>query len=194
MIFKTERDSFRVLDQNGQARLVQPHQITMRKDSRRAIASDAQGYEIRPQDNMKELDGEGRKGTVLHIHQSFYAFLHNRDITENGGVFVTRARGLVSVAPKGRAGVLDLSKPNPAMQFAAPTGGMVGSGNMGKGARDRLIGVNVQVCQGQFKSYVGIIKDVNGQMARVELQTSNKVITIDKAKLKRKGCVEYATM
>lgn len=156
----------------------------MRKDSRRAIATDAQGYEIRISDNMKESEGEGRKGTVLHIHQSFYAFLHNRDILENGGVFVTRARSLVSVAPKGRSAGPDLSKLNPAI--AVPIGGMVGSGMMGKGPRDRLLGVTVQVTQGQFKSYVGIIKDVNGQMARVELQTQNKVITIDKEKLKRK--------
>lgn len=157
----------------------------MRRDSRRAIATDSQGYEIRISDNMKETEGEGRKGTVLHIHQSFYAFLHNRDIVENGGVFVTRARGLVSVAPKGRSAGPDLSKLNPAI--AVPAGGMVGSGNMGKGRKDQLIGVIVQVCQGQFKSYMGIIKDVNGQTARVELQTQNKVITIDKDKLKRKG-------
>jgi len=58
VIFKTERDSFRVLDQNGQVRLVQPHQISMRRDSSRAIAADSEGHEIRPNDNMKEVDGE----------------------------------------------------------------------------------------------------------------------------------------
>ena len=58
VIFKTERDSFRVLDQNGQVRLVQPHQISMRRDSNRAIATDAEGYELRVGDNMKENDGE----------------------------------------------------------------------------------------------------------------------------------------
>ena len=60
VIFKTERDSFRVLDQNGQARLVQPHQITMRKDSNRAIAVDSEGHELRIGDNVKEVDGEVR--------------------------------------------------------------------------------------------------------------------------------------
>ncbi|THU81168.1 hypothetical protein K435DRAFT_873620 [Dendrothele bispora CBS 962.96] len=53
VIFKTERDSFGVLDQNGQVRM---------------------GHELRVNDNMKEVDGEGRKGRVLHIHQSFHAF------------------------------------------------------------------------------------------------------------------------
>ncbi len=60
VIFKTERDSFRVLDQNGEVRLVQPHQISMRRDSNRAIATDAEGYELRGGDNMKENDGEVR--------------------------------------------------------------------------------------------------------------------------------------
>jgi transcription elongation factor SPT5 len=55
VIFKTERDSFRVLDQNGQVRIVQPHQISMRRDSNRAIA---EGYELRINDNVKEVDGE----------------------------------------------------------------------------------------------------------------------------------------
>ena len=63
VIFKTERDSFRVLDQNGEVRLVQPHQISMRRDSNRAIATDAEGYELRVGDNMKENDGEVREAS-----------------------------------------------------------------------------------------------------------------------------------
>jgi transcription elongation factor SPT5 len=57
VIYKTERDSFRVLDQNGQTRLVKPHQISMRRDSTRAVANDAEGHELRTNDNVKETDG-----------------------------------------------------------------------------------------------------------------------------------------
>ncbi|KAF7362025.1 Transcription elongation factor SPT5 [Mycena venus] len=187
VIFKTERDSFRVLDQNGQVRLVQPHQISMRRDSHRSVATDSEGHELRINDNMKETEGEGRKGRVLHIHQAFWAFLHNRDIVENGGVFVARARSLVSLAPKGnlaKAPGMDLSKMNPAL--VPPTGGMVGSGNMGRGPRDRLIGVTVTIVKGPYKGYVGAIKDTNGPIARVELHTGNKVVPVDKEKLKRR--------
>ncbi len=187
VIFKTERDAFRVLDQNGQVRIVQPHQITMRKDSNRAIATDHDGHELRIQDNVKEFEGEGRKGQVLHIHQSYFAFLHNRDIAENGGIFVTRARSLVSLAPKSslipKAGG-DLSKMNPAL--AMPAGGMVGSAMGSRGPRDRSIGTFVQVIRGSHKGYVGTIKDTNGSIARVELTTRNKVITIEKEKLLEK--------
>ena len=67
VIFKTERDSFRVLDQNGQVRLVQPHQISMRKDSNNAIATDAEGHELKVNDNVKEVDGEVRPCLYSHI-------------------------------------------------------------------------------------------------------------------------------
>ncbi|CAL1710127.1 unnamed protein product [Somion occarium] len=188
VIYKTERDSFRVLDQNGQVRLVKPHQISMRRDSHRAIATDSEGHELRAGDNVKEIDGEGRKGRVLHTHQSFFAFLHNRDYPENGGVFVTRARSLASLAPKGsnllKLGGTDLSKMNPLMN--APAGGMVGSA-MGRGPRDRDIGCSVVVVKGPQKGYVGTIKDTNGSIARVELLTGNKIISIDKSKLMRRN-------
>ncbi|SJL10156.1 related to SPT5-transcription elongation protein [Armillaria ostoyae] len=186
VIFKTDRDSFRVLDQNGQVRIVQPRQITMRRDSRRAIATDHDGHELRVEDNVKEVDGEGRKGQVLHIHQSFFAFLYNREISENGGVFVTRARSLVSLAPKSsvfpKPGA-DLSKMNPAL--ALHPGGMAGS-SIGRGPRDRMIGTIVQITRGPHKGYVGTIKDTNGPIARVELNTSNRVVTIEKTKLVEK--------
>ncbi|KZT26128.1 transcription elongation factor Spt5 [Neolentinus lepideus HHB14362 ss-1] len=187
VIYKTEWDSFRVLDQNGQTRLVQPHQISMRRDSNRAIATDSEGHELRVGDNVKEIDGEGRKGRVLHIHQSHFAFLHNRDYNENGGVFVTRARSLASLAPRGnllKAGT-DLSKMNPAMSGGAG-GGMVGSA-MGRGPRDWVIGLSVSVIRGTYKGYVGTIKDTNGPVARVELHTNNKIITIERDKLKARN-------
>jgi len=58
VIFKTERDSFRVLDQGGQVRLVQPHQISARGGPNRSIATDSEGHELRKEDMMKEIDGE----------------------------------------------------------------------------------------------------------------------------------------
>jgi transcription elongation factor SPT5 len=83
---------------------------------------------------------------------------------------------LVSLAPKGsilKAG--DLSKMNPSMMG----GGMVGSGLIGRGPQDRLIGTHVMVIKGPSKGVAGIVKDTNGNLARVELLTGNKVILID---------------
>ena len=61
---------------------------------------------------------------------------------------------------------------------------MVGSGVIGRGPRDRLIGTQVMVTKGPSKGIAGVIKDTNGNLARVELLTGNKVISIDKSKLR----------
>lgn len=74
----------------------------MLRDTRRVVAVDSEGLEILINDNMKEIQGELREGRVLHVHQSHYAFLHNRSLLESGGVFVTRATELVSMNPKFR--------------------------------------------------------------------------------------------
>ncbi|KAG1727075.1 uncharacterized protein EDB91DRAFT_1316334 [Suillus paluster] len=78
-----------------------PHQISMWWNSNCAIATDYESHKLCVQDNVKEIEGESRKGQVLHIHQSFFTFLHNRDILENGSVFVTQCCSLALVAPKG---------------------------------------------------------------------------------------------
>jgi transcription elongation factor SPT5 len=80
---------------------------------------------------------------------------------------------------------MDLGKMNPSATGGAQ-GGMVGSGGMGRGPRDRDIGAVVTVVKGNLKGYNGVIKDINGALARVELNTGNKVITIDKEKVYRR--------
>ena len=69
---------------------------------------------------------------------------------------------------------------------------MVGSGMIGRGPRDRLIGTQVMVTKGPSKGVAGVIKDTNGNLARVELLTGNKVISIDKSKLKWRKYVACA--
>lgn len=100
VVIQTEHNSLRVLDQNGGLRLVDACQISMCRDTRPVVAVDYEGRKIRINDNMKETQGELREGRVLHIHQSHYAFLHNRGLLEAGGVFVTRAMELVSMLPR----------------------------------------------------------------------------------------------
>jgi transcription elongation factor SPT5 len=50
-----------------------------------------------------------------------------------------------------------------------------------------MVGLQIIIVKGEFKGYQGTIKDTNGPQARVELLTNNKVITIDKDKLRRKN-------
>ena len=88
---------------------------------------------------------------------------------------------MVSLAPRGNLiETGDPSKINPSM-----VGG-------GRGPRERLIGTPVMVIKGPSKGVAGVIKDTNGNLARVGLLTGNKVISIDKSKLKRRKYVTYS--
>ncbi|CAO1614833.1 unnamed protein product [Sympodiomycopsis kandeliae] len=189
VIFKIERESFRVLDQLGNVTAVRPHQISMKRDTGRAVALDNEGSEFRAGDKMKEVEGEQREGQVLHIYQSILIFMHNRDVAENGGVFISRARQLVPVAPKSSAFVTaggskgaDLSKQNPQLTAglgaAAQQGGGGAASSMKRAGRDPLAGKTVAIIKGTYKTYRGMIKDTNGPTARVELQTMSKILTV----------------
>ena len=133
-------------------------------------------------------DEQNRQGEVLNIYRSIFIFLFNRDITENYGVFVARHSALQSVTPK--AGISDLSKQNPALQNHLPQGGaslMPPPQNVPN--KNRLVNTLVVVVKGTHKGLMGIIKDIQGEKARVEMATNNKVLTIDLTSLKRKEWV-----
>lgn len=55
VIFKIERDTFRILDQSGTVRSLKPSQIGIKANSRNAVATDQDGYNIVAGDEMKEV-------------------------------------------------------------------------------------------------------------------------------------------
>lgn len=86
----------------------------------------------------------------------------------------------MSVTPK--AAHNDLSKQNPALQQQMPV--MAPPQIMPN--RTRVVNTLVVVVKGTHKGLMGVIKDVQGEKARVEMATNNKVLTIDLTSLKRK--------
>ena len=182
-----------MLDQNGSVRSVMPSQISNKIERRRhAVATDRNGSEIRSDDTVREIGGEGKQGVILHIYRSFL-FLHNREQTENSGISVVRATNVATVAAKGgrltQGGGTgpDLSKMNPAMQ----RNGTNGNGAMAPPksfGRDRALGQTVTVRKGPHKGLLGIVKDTTDTEARVELHTKSKTITVAKDTL---GFKEY---
>ncbi|GAA6060688.1 hypothetical protein JCM10212_005070 [Sporobolomyces blumeae] len=188
VIIKVERDMFRILDQSGTVRSLKPSQISSKVSTRFAVATDKDGFDIKAGETMKETSpnntfGE-RRGRVLHVYRSLYAFLHSRDIVENGGVFVAYARNLESTAPRANKPKMGMGMGmNPErMGMMQPPQAPVSTGPSFR--PDGRIHRKVAVIQGTYKGNAGIIKDVTGNQARVELHSSNKVITIDIAKLK----------
>ena len=179
-----DRESLRVLDQNGSVKSIMPSQVSNKIEKRRhAVATDRNGLEIKHDDTVREIGGEAKQGVIKHIHRS-YLFLHNREQTENSGIFVVRPANVASVAAKGGRVVQqqssgpDLSKMNPALQRNGNTNGaMLPPKSFG---RDQLLGKTVVVRKGPYKGLLGIVKDTTDSEARVELHTKNKIIQVAK--------------
>ena len=192
-VTKVDRESLRVLDQNGSTRSIMPSQISNKIEKRRhAVATDRNGSEIRTDDTVREIGGESKQGVILHIYRSFL-FLHNREQTENSGISVVRASNVATVAAKGgrvaQSGNTgpDLNKMNPALM----RNGMNGNGAMAPPktfGRDRALGQTVTIRKGPYKGLLGIVKDTTDLEARVELHTKGKTITVPKDTL---GFKEY---
>ncbi|KAL8934424.1 MAG: hypothetical protein Q9211_005232 [Gyalolechia sp. 1 TL-2023] len=183
-VIKVDRESLRVLDQNGSIRSVTPSQISNRLERRRnAVATDRNGSEIRIDDTVREVGGQQKRGVILHIYRSFL-FLHNREQTEDSGISVVRASNVATIAAKGgrvaQANVgPDLSKMNPATQRngANGNGAMPPPKSFG---RDRALGQTVTIRKGPYKGLLGIVRDTTDTEARVELHTKGKTITVAK--------------
>ncbi|KAI8141293.1 hypothetical protein BJV82DRAFT_619991 [Fennellomyces sp. T-0311] len=192
VIIKVDKNSLKVMTQDGDIRTMAPHQITNKRDSKRAIATDASGNSISSGDTVMEVRGERRTCTVLHIFRHL-VFLHSRENMTNYGVWVENTRAVVSMAPKERSikSRDGMRQPQNGPGFRGGLdgrgrgrgGGRGGFFGRGRGGRDNLISKTVRVTQGPHKGYVGIVKDSTDTMARVELHTNSKIINVDKAKL-----------
>lgn len=183
-------------------RTVEPHQITNKRDSTKAVATDANGNSIRSGDTVMEI-GDKKNCSVLHLYRHL-VFLHSRENPENFGVWVTNTRSIVSAATRGRV-LPNPEKQNP--QFGATAanggfgrdargngfdnrGGRGGRGGAARGGfagrgrgRDNLVAKTVRISQGPHKGYIGIVKESTDTSARVELHTNCKVINVDKSAL-----------
>ena len=192
-VTKVDRESLRILDQNGSTRSVMPSQISNKIERRRhAVATDRNGSEIRTDDTVREVGGEQKMGVILHIYRSFL-FLHNREQTDNSGISVVRATNVNTVAAKGgrvaqgSSSGPDLNKMNPALMRNGANGNTPMPPPRSFG-RDRALGQTVTIRRGPYKGLLGIVKDTTDREARVELHTKGKTITVPKDTL---GFKEY---
>ena len=204
-VIKVDRESLRVVDQNGSVRNILPSQVANIIHPRRdAVATDRNGAEIRYRDTVREVYGEQRTGRILHIYRSFL-FLHNKAEAENAGISVVRTTNVVTISARGgRPTGPDLTKMNPAMARQVPLqsqsqvetrqrfeettqrGGTMPPPPRG---RDKLLGKTVQVRNGRHKGLYGIVRDADERHATVELYTSNKPVQLPRDSLAPKELV-----
>ncbi|GMM51053.1 transcription elongation factor [Starmerella bacillaris] len=180
-VVDVERDTIKVLCQNGQTVTMRPESIAMKlRPGTQKTATDARGNEVTIGDTVRETVGEQRVGVIIHIYHQ-YVFMHNRERTENLGVFVNKNSQIATVATKAaREKGLDLAHMNPAAKVSpiaqAPKAAHFNT--------RKIIGQHVSIGPGSgYKGMKGIIRDASETAARVELEARNKVVTVDVRKL-----------
>lgn len=186
IIIKVERELFTILCSDNRVINVSPtsifDKITLQREQ--AVSTDSNNLEIKIGDTVKEKGGERRQGTILHIYKSVL-FLKSRTIVENSGIFAIDSSNVTTISNKGTLKAKasrgpDLSKMNPSRQLQPSASSATTKISMG---RDRSINQRVMINVGPYKTLQGIIKDANGDLARVELHSKNKTLSISKSKL-----------
>ncbi|CAI5205382.1 BEM_HP_G0106020.mRNA.1.CDS.1 [Saccharomyces cerevisiae] len=187
-IIQAGHDIFKVIDETGKVSTITKGSILSKINTARARVSsvDANGNEIKIGDTIVEKVGSRREGQVLYI-QTQQIFVVSKKIVENAGVFVVNPSNVEAVASKDNmlSNKMDLSKMNPEIisKMGPPSSKTFQQPIQSRGGREVALGKTVRIRSAGYKGQLGIVKDVNGDKATVELHSKNKHITIDKHKL-----------
>ncbi|CDF89865.1 ZYBA0S05-03554g1_1 [Zygosaccharomyces bailii CLIB 213] len=186
-IIQAGHDIFKVLDETGKVSTITKGSILGKINTARARVAtvDSNGHEIKIGDTIVEKVGARREGQILYI-QSQQIFVMSKKIAENAGVFVVNPMNVEAVASKDNLlnNKLDLNKINPDVfsRMGPPSKNQAAQPQFRTG-RDLALGKTVRIRAAGYKGQLGIVKDVNGDNASVELHSKNKHVTIDKRKL-----------
>jgi len=182
VIVKVEIGSVQVLDTKGVVIPIRLQDIGRRRNNRSSIALDANNRQIAAGDAIKVISGGGNQyigisGTILHVFRSF-VFVRSREIPDNGGVFVVRARSVSLVGEHfhgeehGRASATS-TQPGRTGTTALPS--------FTRGRRPQshpLLAETVVIKSGPFKGLLGIVKDASESFVRVELHSQSKTVNV----------------
>jgi transcription elongation factor SPT5 len=177
VITKVEKEIFHVLDNNGSVKTLSLQEIGPKRNT-------SEGYKIPEKnsqlvgvnDTIRVIDGQykGREAVVKQIYRVFL-FCHARDLLENGGIFVVRAKQCEL-----RGVIKDGAMRPPSAQQGKKTLGFI----YRKRTNHPMLNKTVRITKGPYKGYLGIIKDVTDTQARVELHSHMKTISVDMSNLK----------
>ena len=96
VVIRIEKERLHILNMDGKVQVVQVQSVTKRKINRNATALDSQNNNLNVADIVNVVDGPNpnRQGQIKHIYRHF-VFIFSRTLTENGGLFVCKARNLL---------------------------------------------------------------------------------------------------
>lgn len=188
-IIQAGHDIFTVMDDTGKVATINKGAILSKINTGRSKNStvDSNGNEIKIGDTVVERLGARREGQVLYI-ETQNIFVMSKKIIENAGVFVVNQLNIEAVSSKDNNGILsnklDLSRLNPdVVSSMKPSSTNAATQQQTRMGRDVAFGKTVRIRSAGYKGQLGIVKDVNGDKATVELHSKNKHITVDKHKL-----------
>ena len=185
-VIQAGHDIFKILDDMGKVSTITKGSILKKINTARSRLTtvDNKGREIKIGDTVVEKVGARREGQVLYI-QTQQIFIVSKKITENAGVFVVNPMNVEAVASKDNliagVGSMDLSKMNP--DIVSKMRPPQQASQQTQVGRDVALGKTVRIRSAGYKGQLGIVKDVNGDKATIELHSKNKHITMDKRKL-----------
>lgn len=199
MIVRINMSDMTVLSTLGS--LLQPklQEVRFKLNDRFARAFDKSHAGIELGDVVQCWSGphRGKKATVKHIVKKTL-FLYNREVPDNGGLFIMQCGqvilmqgdagaamsgqmgGGVNVAPRSPSHGSRSPGPAPRSPGGSHTGPAATATRPGSFLRkDPIIGHEVRITGGQYKSLLGMCKDVSSHgQARVELRALFRTITI----------------
>ncbi|VAI61315.1 unnamed protein product [Triticum turgidum subsp. durum] len=201
VIVRVESEAFQVLKgvpDKPEVVLVKLREIKYKID-RRTSAKDSRNNTVSTKDIVRVIEGpcKGKQGPVEHIHKGI-CFIHDRHHLEHSGFICAKAQSCVlvggSVVNSSRMGV-DTADPrlgafrSPARILQSPgglpprgpymnSGGRFGGGGRGGRGHDALVSRCIKLKSGPYKGYRGRVKEVNGALVRVELDSLMKIVTV----------------
>ena len=180
VIVRVGREEFTVINNHGVVREVRPEELRGKRNSssKRAVALDVQGNQIRVGDSVSVAEGphKGKTATIKQMNRA-QLFLYSQTQTEDAGIIVVRSRSCVLSGARNRPMMGDT---NGGGGFNA-RGGAVG----GRGGKkdDNLIGKTVRVQGGQWKGYIGTVVDATTTHVHVELHSRMKKVMVLRARI-----------
>lgn len=96
VVIRIEKERLHILNMDGKVQIVQVQSVTKRRINRNATALDSQNNNLNVGDIVNVVDGPraNQQGQIKHIYRHF-VFIFSRTLTENGGLFVCKARNLL---------------------------------------------------------------------------------------------------
>ncbi|KAJ3125912.1 transcription elongation factor spt5 [Nowakowskiella sp. JEL0407] len=178
IVLRTTKDMISLLTQHNQQLRLPPQQLEPSREQRPIEAVDMNGAKIKKGDTVLVSEPGSnikKRATILYVHKTF-VFLRSREVLENSGVLVSKTSMVSSL----KGGNVQRNGHGNGDTF--DRGGR-GRGRGGRGGFNRIISRNVQITAGPYKGYMGIVKDVSDNGARIELHTTCQTVTVDQTKL-----------